>query len=345
MDLALAHFVAGKFAEKGRQARSVAIGVAVASVPHGEGDAAGRGRPEEAPAQRPGPRQQADRRHGHGRCRARSRRASCCSTASFPQCDVDRSPGPPPRPSAFRRSACRSSPTRPSRGTWRRFSAAHGDDRGKPVRPTHVLFNGGVFKADAVPQPAAGGAWPTGAGRRAAARRWPASTTSITPWPAARPTTAGPSSTAACGFAAARPARTTSASRPSGLAIPGAPRPLRALCVVPFGMEEGTERRRALAARSAWSSASRPRSASSARPSASTTSRATCWPAGPTTSWPKPTRSKPLLPPRRGDRRRLRPVRFHSQITELGVFELWCQSTKSAQPLEAGVQRAEGRGS
>jgi hypothetical protein len=27
----------------------------------------------------------------------------------------------------------------------------------------------------------------------------------------------------------------------SGLAIPGAPRPLRALCVVPFGMEEGTE--------------------------------------------------------------------------------------------------------
>jgi hypothetical protein len=27
----------------------------------------------------------------------------------------------------------------------------------------------------------------------------------------------------------------------AGLAIPGAPRPLRALCVVPFGMEEGTE--------------------------------------------------------------------------------------------------------
>ena len=27
----------------------------------------------------------------------------------------------------------------------------------------------------------------------------------------------------------------------SGLAIPGAPRPLRALCVVPIGMEEGTE--------------------------------------------------------------------------------------------------------
>ena len=24
------------------------------------------------------------------------------------------------------------------------------------------------------------------------------------------------------------------------------------------------------------------------------------------------------------------PVRFHSEITELGVFELWCQSTKSA---------------
>ena len=32
----------------------------------------------------------------------------------------------------------------------------------------------------------------------------------------------------------------------AGLAIPGAARPLRALCVVPFGMEEGTERRRAV---------------------------------------------------------------------------------------------------
>ena len=63
----------------------------------------------------------------------------------------------------------------------------------------------------------------------------------------------------------------------AGLAIPGAPRPLRALCVVPFGMEEGDRDRRAVGRRSAWWSASRPSSASSARRSASRTSPATCW--------------------------------------------------------------------
>src|SRR6476619_1722794 len=59
------------------------------------------------------------------------------------------------------------------------------------------------------------------------------STTSITPSPAERPTTAGPRSTAACGFAAVRPGRITSASR---LRVS----PLPALFVVPNGMEEGT---------------------------------------------------------------------------------------------------------
>ena len=46
--------------------------------------------------------------------------------------------------------------------------------------------------------------------------------------------------------------------------VPGLPAPLKALCVVPFGMEEGTSAR-CPAASSAWSSASRRSSASSAR--------------------------------------------------------------------------------
>jgi hypothetical protein len=35
------------------------------------------------------------------------------------------------------------------------------------------------------------------------------------------------------------------------------------------------------------------------------------------------------------------PVRFQSQITELGVFELWCQSTKSSNrwKLEFSVRK------
>ena len=37
------------------------------------------------------------------------------------------------------------------------------------------------------------------------------------------------------------------------------------------------------------------------------------------------------------------PVRFQSHITELGVFELWCQSTKSAQrwKLEFSVRERD----
>ena len=62
----------------------------------------------------------------------------------------------------------------------------------------------------------------------------------------------------------------------AGLAIPGAPRPLRALCVVPFGMEEGTEADVPGERNRRSSSASRRTSASSAPRCASRTSPATC---------------------------------------------------------------------
>ena len=48
MDLALAHHVAGRFAEKGVQARSLAIGRPVAFLPRGQGNAAGARRPGNA---------------------------------------------------------------------------------------------------------------------------------------------------------------------------------------------------------------------------------------------------------------------------------------------------------
>ena len=44
MDLALAHYVAGRFAEKGVEARPLAIGRPVAFVPRGQGNAACRRR-------------------------------------------------------------------------------------------------------------------------------------------------------------------------------------------------------------------------------------------------------------------------------------------------------------
>ena len=46
---------------------------------------------------------------------------------------------------------------------------------------------------------------------------------------------------AACGFAAARRRAYYVGIETAGLAIPGAPRPLTALCVAPIGMEEGSE--------------------------------------------------------------------------------------------------------
>ena len=64
---------------------------------------------------------------------------------------------------------------------------------------------------------------------------------SITPSRAARRTTGVRArADAACASGAARRAVTTSASRARCRRCPGCPAPLKALCVVPFGMEEGT---------------------------------------------------------------------------------------------------------
>lgn len=117
------------------------------------------------------------------------------------------------------------------------FLAAHGDS--SPRRPSRVLFNGGVFQAEAFrqrvlrtlgdwfpddkPQPLEGSHDLDHAVARGAAY-----------------------------YAAAKQGRGvrirggTARSyylgiETAGLAIPGAPRPLSALCVAPFGMEEGTQ--------------------------------------------------------------------------------------------------------
>ncbi len=119
------------------------------------------------------------------------------------------------------------------------FLAAHGGASG-PVRPTHVLFNGGVFKSDALRSRLLEvlGAWfdPEAApkvlegtheldfavARGAAYYGW----------------------SKECGGIRIRggtPRAYYVGIETAGLAVPGAPRPLRALCVAPMGMEEGTE--------------------------------------------------------------------------------------------------------
>lgn len=207
------------------------------------------------------------------------------------------------------------------------FLAAHGQQTDQPAAPTHVLFNGGVFKADVL---------------RALVLR------SLGRWfDAGEPPRELPGQRD-LEFAVARGAAYYGWAKEhggvrirggtarsyyvgietAGLAIPGMPRPLRALCVVPFGMEEGT----AVDVPSGeiglvlgepanfrfFSSAVRPGD----RPGdllpeidedelSETDSLETRLEAG-------------------GEEEHTYvPVKFQSRITELGVFELWCVSTTS----------------
>ncbi|MEX2173765.1 MAG: Hsp70 family protein [Pirellulaceae bacterium] len=219
------------------------------------------------------------------------------------------------------------------------FLAAHGDDRGHPVRPTHVLFNGGVFKADALRTRLldvlagwadAGSAAKTlegaqdldhAVGRGAAYYGWAKEHGGVR-------IRGGTARSYYVGI------------ETSGLAIPGAPRPLRALCVVPHGMEEGT-------------SVDVPSSEIGlvvGEPATfrffSSPLRKQDRPGDLLAGWTdgelgESDSLEALLPPDEGVEEDYVPVRFHSQITELGVFELWCQSTKSAHrwKLEFSVRK------
>lgn len=221
------------------------------------------------------------------------------------------------------------------------FLMAHGDGQ-QPIRPTHVLFNGGVFKADAF-------------------RRRLMET--LGSWAGEQPPLilegehdldhAVARGAAYYGWAkqhgGVRIRGGTARSyyvgiETSGLAIPGAPRPLRALCVVPFGMEEGTS----------IDVPSGEIGLVVGEPATfrffSSNTRKTDKPGDLLPGWQEgelaETDSLEALLPRDDTiEDDFVPVRFHSQITELGVFELWCQSTKSSNrwKLEFSVRRdAEG---
>lgn len=123
----------------------------------------------------------------------------------------------------------------------------------------------------------------------------------------------------------------------SGPAIPGLPRPLQALCVVPQGMEEGTQ----------IDVASREVGLKVGQKAKfrffSSTIRKQDRPGTYLRSWDEEelTESSPMevsLTTAEGEQ--IIPVRFESRITELGVFELWCKSTRNDQhwKLELNVR-------
>jgi len=125
----------------------------------------------------------------------------------------------------------------------------------------------------------------------------------------------------------------------AGLAIPGAGRPLKALCVVPNGMEEGTEVDvPSDAIGLIVGEAARFRFFSSA-------SRRTDQPGDLLPRWSPEELSETdsleaTLPAGDDAEDDYVPVRFHSRITELGVLELWCvhETTDNRWKLEFSVR-------
>ena len=123
----------------------------------------------------------------------------------------------------------------------------------------------------------------------------------------------------------------------SGPAIPGMARPLQALCVVPQGMEEGTQtdvKSREVGLKVGQRGRFR---------FFSSTVRKQDQPGTYLKSWDENEleETSPLeveLTATAGEQ--VVPVRFESRITELGVFELWCKSTRSDQSwkLELNVR-------
>jgi molecular chaperone DnaK (HSP70) len=207
------------------------------------------------------------------------------------------------------------------------FLRAHGEG-GVPARPTQVLFNGGVFKSPALRQRLFDvvSSWFAGAAPQ------------------------GLAGNEDLDFAVARGAAYYAYAKQrqgirirggtarayyvgietAGPAIPGAPRPLRALCVVPIGMEEGTE-------------AEVPSDAIGlvvGEPAQfrffSSAVRKDDRPGTLLTSWDESelTETDPLaatLPATAEAGEGHVPVRFQSKITELGMFELWCAGSTSDQ--------------
>ncbi len=214
------------------------------------------------------------------------------------------------------------------------FLQAHGPAPGQPVRPTHVLFNGGVFKADLLRRrllEVLGGWFSDGTGVSPAQApqmlegrhdldHAVAQGAAYYGWAKHRGGLRIRGGTARAYYVGIETA---------GLAVPGTPRPLRALCVVPNGMEEGTE----------TDVPSDEIGLIVGEPAQfrffSSSTRKTDRPGELLSSWSpdelEETDSlETTLPTIEGVEEDYVPVRFRSRITELGVLELWCVGTKNS---------------
>ena len=206
------------------------------------------------------------------------------------------------------------------------FLTAHGDADHAAI-PTHVLFNGGVFKAEVMKQRLLEvlGGW-----------GGPAAAPQLLPGEhdldhAVARGAAHYGWTKQHGGVRIRGGVARSyyvGIETTGLAIPGAPRPMRAICVVPFGMEEGTE----------VDVPSDEIGLVLGEPAHfrffSSVARKDDQPGELLNAWQddellETDSLETTLPADASIDEPYVPVRFQSRITELGTFELWCVSTQT----------------
>jgi molecular chaperone DnaK (HSP70) len=205
------------------------------------------------------------------------------------------------------------------------FLTQHG--QGKPIRPTHVLFNGGVLKGAALRDRLLEvlGTWFTGAAAPKvlegnldldfAVARGAAYYGLVKQGQGVRIR----GGTARCYYVGIETA---------GLAVPGAPRPLRLLCVVPFGMEEGTD------AKVPGNEIGLIVGEDAQFRFFSSPVRKQDKPGDVLERWNESEVAETdslqtALPKAESVEEEFVPIRFESRITELGMLELWCVSAVS----------------
>lgn len=221
------------------------------------------------------------------------------------------------------------------------FLQSHGNDEDGPIHPTHVLFNGGVFKANIFRQQLLDttGSWfpkeehprvldgqhdlDHAVARGAAYYGWAKQHGGVR-------------------IRGGAPRSYYIGIETAGLAIPGAPRPLRALCVVPFGMEEGTDLD--VPSDSIGLIVGQPAHfrffSSSIRKEDQPGVRLSAW----TEDELQETDSlEATLPKDESVDDHYVPVHFQTRLTELGLLELWCVSERGSGKwkLEFSVRESD----
>jgi molecular chaperone DnaK (HSP70) len=217
------------------------------------------------------------------------------------------------------------------------FLRAHGPE-GAAVRPSHVLFNGGVFKAqmlrgrllDTIAQWFPGQAPPKPLTASPDLDHAVAKGAAYYGWAKQRGGVRIRGGTARAYYVGIETA---------GLAVPGAPRPLRALCVVPIGMEEGAESD--VPSEEIGLVVGEPAQFRFFSSSVRKQDR----PGDLIARWSDEELSETdsmetALPPDESIQEDYVPVHFRSKITELGMLELWCvsQQTEARWKLEFSVR-------